>query len=57
MRPGPKVEVYLCREPVDYRRAINGLSILVEESLGFDPFADRLYVFRAYGSSAAQPCH
>jgi len=46
MRPGQDVEVFLCREPVDFRKAINGLSIVVEESLGFDPFADRLYVFR-----------
>jgi transposase len=46
MRPGPQVEVYLCREAVDFRKAINGLSIVVEESLGLDPFAARLYVFR-----------
>lgn len=46
MRPGPDVEVYLCREPVDFRKAINGLSILVEQTLGLDPFASRLYVFR-----------
>jgi len=46
MRPVQDIEVYLCREPVDFRKAINGLSILVEESLGLDPFAARLYVFR-----------
>jgi transposase len=46
MRPVQDVEVYLCREAVDFRKAINGLSILVEESLGLDPFAARLYVFR-----------
>ncbi len=46
MRPSAGIEVYLCREPVDFRKAINGLSMLVEESLGLDPFAVRLYVFR-----------
>ena len=46
MRPAQDVEVYRCREPVDFRKAINGLSILVEASLGLDPFAARLYVFR-----------
>ena len=46
MRPVQDVEVYLCREPVDFRKAINGLSIVVEASLGLDPFAARLYVFR-----------
>ena len=33
MRPGNDVEVLLCREPVDFRKAINGLSILVEQEL------------------------
>ena len=31
MRPAEDVEVYLCREVVDFRKSINGLSILVEE--------------------------
>ncbi len=37
MRPGDDVEVLLCREPVDFRKAINGLSILVEQELGGCP--------------------
>ncbi len=45
MRPAKSVAVYLCREVVDMRKSINGLSILVEEGLGLDPFAERLYVF------------
>jgi hypothetical protein len=45
IRPGEAVEVYLCREVVDMRRGISGLSALVEKSLGFDPFAKRLLVF------------
>jgi transposase len=45
MRPGGDVEVYLCREAVDFRKSINGLSILVEQALGLDPFAEKLYVF------------
>jgi transposase len=46
MRPSAGIEVFLCREPVDFRKAINGLSIRVEEALGLDPFAARLYVFQ-----------
>ena len=34
MRPGNDVEVLLCAEPVDFRKAINGLSIV----LGFVAF-------------------
>ncbi len=45
MRPGADVEVFLCREAVDMRKSINGLSVLVEQALGLDPFAEQLYVF------------
>jgi transposase len=45
MRPEEEVEVYLCREFVDMRKSINGLSILVEQELGLDPFAPRLVAF------------
>jgi transposase len=45
IRPGDDIEVYLCRDVVDMRKSINGLSILVEEALGLDPFAPRLFVF------------
>ena len=45
IRPGDDIEVYLCRDVVDMRKSINGLSILVEEALGLDPFGPRLFVF------------
>lgn len=45
MRPGADIAVYLCREPVDLRKSIDGLSVLVEEELELDPFGEQLYVF------------
>ena len=45
MRPGDEVQVLLCREPVDFRKAINGLSILVEQELGLDLFSPRIFAF------------
>jgi transposase len=45
MRPGDEVEVWLCREPVDFRKQINGLAILVEQELGLDLFSPRLCAF------------
>jgi transposase len=45
IRPSDEIEVYFCRDVVDMRKSINGLSILVEEALGLDPFAPRLFVF------------
>lgn len=46
LRPSINLDqVYLCREFVDMRKSINGLSLLIESSLGHDPFANRLFVF------------
>ncbi len=41
----PTLKVYLHREPVDGRKNINGLALLVEHVLGLDPFAPALFVF------------
>ncbi|HEP8699021.1 TPA: IS66 family insertion sequence element accessory protein TnpB [Pseudomonas aeruginosa] len=34
------------RDPVDFRKSINGLSALLQQSLELDPFAQAVYVFR-----------
>lgn len=39
------VSIYLHREPVDFRKAINGLSVIVEDEMGMSPFDKALYVF------------
>jgi len=38
-------KIYLCVEPVDFRKAITGLSLIVEQSLNLDPFEATLFVF------------
>lgn len=46
MHPGcPIDQVYIYCEPIDFRKAIDGLSVLVEQELGLSPFASALYVF------------
>ena len=46
MHPGCSIEqVYLCREPIDFRKGIDGLSAFGELELGLSPFACALYVF------------
>jgi len=46
LRPSINLEqVYLCREFVDMRKSINGLSLLIESGLEQDPFSNRLFVF------------
>ncbi len=37
--------VYLHRAPVDFRKAVNGLSVIVEQEMGLSPYAEGLYVF------------
>lgn len=47
MRPRNDVAaVYVCVEPVDFRKQINGLSALVQDVLALDPFSEHLFVFR-----------
>jgi transposase len=61
MHPGCDIEqVYLCREPIDFRKAINGLSVMVEQELGLNPFGSALYVeaekfhWPKYGETSTQ---
>jgi transposase len=37
--------VYLHREPVDFRKSINGLTLIIEGELSHSPFSGALYVF------------
>ncbi|MES2824201.1 MAG: IS66 family insertion sequence element accessory protein TnpB [Pseudomonadota bacterium] len=37
--------IYLHRAPVDFRKSINGLSVLVQESMALDAFSGALFVF------------
>ena len=45
MRPSQTVRVYLCRDAVDFRKAINGLSILVAEEMELDAFSAHIFAF------------
>ncbi len=37
--------IYLHREPVDFRKAVNGLAIIVEQEMELSPFDDALFIF------------
>lgn len=46
LRPSATLpEVYLYRQPVDFRRSYRGLAAIVEQELGDNPFSGTLYVF------------
>ena len=37
--------VYLHREPVDFRKAINGLVLVIEHEMALSPYAEALFMF------------
>ena len=39
------IEVWLCVEPVDFRKQITGLVTLVQDRLSTDPFSSQLFAF------------
>ena len=38
-------DIYLHREPVDFRKSINGLTLIVEQEMQLSPFSDAVFVF------------
>jgi transposase len=42
---GGEMRIYLCQDPVDFRAGINGLSVLVEATLKYDPLNRNLFCF------------
>lgn len=45
IRPSTDLTVYLCHEPVDMRKQIDGLALLVQEAMELNPFDKALFVF------------
>ena len=38
-------DVYLHREPVDFRKSINGLAVIVEQDMALSPYQESVFVF------------
>lgn len=49
--------VYLHRNPVDFRKAINGLCVLVEQELAMNPYDESLFVFCNRGRDKLKILH
>ena len=45
--PSGVVRVMLATRPVDFRKGVDGLAVLVRDALGTDPFSGTVYVFRS----------
>jgi transposase len=44
-------DIFIYQAPVDMRKQINGLSILIEQEMQISPFSDALFVFLNQGGS------
>jgi transposase len=44
---GGPYQIYFATRPVDFRKGHAGLSLIVQEVLGRDPFSGAIYVFRS----------
>ncbi|WP_170198544.1 IS66 family insertion sequence element accessory protein TnpB, partial [Bradyrhizobium elkanii] len=42
---GGDLQVYLHREPIDFRAGINSLAVLVQETMALDPFTPAVFAF------------
>jgi transposase len=42
---GSTTRIFLCREPVDFRKAHDGLCTIVRDSFGDDPFSGDVFTF------------
>ena len=45
--PSGAVRVMLATRPVDFRKGMDGLAMLVREELGADPFCGTVFAFRS----------
>jgi len=46
LRPAREMpQIFLYRLPIDFRKQVNGLALLVEQQLGHNPFSGALYAF------------
>ena len=45
--PSGAVQVMLATRPVDFRKGMDGLAMLVREELGADPFCGTVFAFRS----------
>ncbi len=50
LRPSKDIaQVFVYRQPIDFRKSYNGLAAIVEQELQHDPFSGHLYLFTNKG--------
>jgi len=51
----PQTRIFLCLEPVDFRRGIDGLTQICRAELSSEPFSGTIFVFRNRRARALKP--
>lgn len=41
------VKIYICTQPIDFRKGIDGLQALVISQMGLKPFSGAIFIFRS----------
>ena len=55
-RLAPDLRVYLHRAPIDFRAGINSLAIVVEQSMGLNPFERAVFAFAIAAATGSSCC-
>jgi transposase len=42
-----ELKIFVATQPIDFRKGVNGLVVLIADTLKSDPYAGHLYVFRS----------
>ena len=45
--PAGGLRIYVATRPTDFRKGIDGLALVVQETMGLDPFSGAAFVFRS----------
>ena len=45
--PAGGLRIYVATHPTDFRKGIDGLALVVQETMGLDPFSGAAFVFRS----------
>ena len=45
MHPANNAGIYLCTTPIDFRKGIKSLAVMVEAELELNPFSEQLFLF------------
>ena len=55
--PGHRVRILIAAKPVDFRKGLDGLTVLVKTELQRDPYTDSVFLFRSRRADRLKPLY